>query len=456
MSEHSAGIQPTQPGTPGVVSARTAPVDATIPFVGRVWHAYRDLLGAMTDIHRQCGDVAWTRAGGLRVLVLFGPEAAGLAFTNPDDAFSNRQGWRLFLDHVFPGAILGLDGPEHRLQRRILQAAFTTPALRDYVRSMVPTMAIAMDQLGTRRRVHAYRAIKQLTLDVAASTFLGVGATAPTDKLNRAFVDAVEASVAVIRVNLWPTLYYRGLRGRRRIEAHLRALLPEKRAQHTSDLFGHLCTARSDEGESFSDDEIIHHMNFLMMAAHDTSTSTISNALYCLAREPQWQERLRRTSLSMPDNLDYDQLQQLDELGWVLQEVLRMHPPLPIMPRVVVKEVVHGGYRIESGTLVGIPVLHTHHDPTLWTEPHRFDPERFASGREEHRRHKYAWTPFGGGAHTCIGQRFGLLETKAALHLMLRRYRWSIPAGYRMPYQHVPIARPTDGLPLYLEPLPSA
>jgi cytochrome P450 len=53
----------------------------------------------------------------------------------------------------------------------------------------------------------------------------------------------------------------------------------------------------------------------------------------------------------------------------------------------------------------------------------------------------------------CIGQRFGLLEVKAALHLMLRRYRWSVPADYRMPYQHVPIARPTDGLPLRLERL---
>lgn len=447
-------VAPTgSPASANVRPIQQAPVDTTLPVIGRVWHGYRDLLGAMTEVQQRHGDVAWSMAGGLRFLLLYGPDAAGLAFTNPGDAFSNRQGWRLFLDHVFPGAILGMDGSQHRLQRRIMQAAFTTPALRDYVDRMVPTMAKAIESLGHTPQIQAYAAIKRLTLDVAASTFMGVDSDVRTQRLNQAFVDAVEASVAIVRINAWPTRYHRGLRGRRLIETHLRSMLADKRAHQTPDLFSQMCSATSEQGETFTDDEIIHHMNFLMMAAHDTSTSTISTTLYCLARNPEWQERLRAAALALPDYLSYDQLNDLEELSWVIHEVLRKHPPLPVMPRVVVKDIDHAGYRLTPGTLVAVPVLHTHHDPAWWTDPHGFDPERFAPGREEHRRHKYLWAPFGGGAHMCIGQRFGLLEVKAALHLMLRRYRWSVPADYRMPYQHVPIARPTDGLPLRLERL---
>ena len=104
-----------------------------------------------------------------------------------------------------------------------------------------------------------------------------------------------------------------------------------------------------------------------------------------------------------------------------------------------------------DGTPVGISPIHTHHMPALWTRPQQFDPERFSPERAEHRRHAYAYLPFGGGAHLCIGQHFADMEVKAVMHQVLRRWRWSVPAGYRMPYQLVPIAKPRDGLPIMLE-----
>jgi cytochrome P450 len=91
--------------------------------------------------------------------------------------------------------------------------------------------------------------------------------------------------------------------------------------------------------------------------------------------------------------------------------------------------------------------------PSLWTHPHDFDPERFSPERAEHRRHAYAYLPFGGGAHLCIGQHFADMEVKAVMHQVLRRFRFSVREGYRMPYQLVPIAKPRDGLPIVLKTL---
>ena len=112
-----------------------------------------------------------------------------------------------------------------------------------------------------------------------------------------------------------------------------------------------------------------------------------------------------------------------------------------------------GGARIPSGSLVGIAPVHTHHLPSLWSSPYRFDPERFSPSRAEHKRHRFAWVPFGGGAHLCIGQHFAGLEIKTTLHQMLRRFRWSVPDRYVLPYARVPIGMPRDGLALRIERL---
>jgi len=81
------------------------------------------------------------------------------------------------------------------------------------------------------------------------------------------------------------------------------------------------------------------------------------------------------------------------------------------------------------------------------------NPERFSPARQEDKRHAVAWSPFGGGAHICIGQHFATLQVKAVMHQLLLKYRWSVLPGYTMPYQWVPIAKPRDGLPVQLERL---
>jgi cytochrome P450 len=195
-------------------------------------------------------------------------------------------------------------------------------------------------------------------------------------------------------------------------------------------------------------------MIFLMMAAHDTTTSTLSSLLYELARHPEWQARVREECRAgAGETAGYDELGRLATLAMVVNETLRLHPPLSTIPRLASQDFEFGGYRVPSGSMVAIYPLHTHHMAEWWSEPYRFDPERFAPGRAEHERHPYAFIPFGGGAHMCIGYRFAELQIKAILYQLVRRYRWSTPAGYVMPEQQAPIAKPRDGLPITLERL---
>ncbi|MCA9524601.1 MAG: cytochrome P450 [Myxococcales bacterium] len=436
---------------------RGIPRDDGPPIVGHALWAFWDLLAALRRIEAQ-GPVVWTRAVGIEILALLGADALEFGFRNRDDALSSQKDWAHFIDHVFPGAIMTMDGAKHRQHRRIMQAAFTSDSLRAYLAQMTPAIARGLDGwLGRRRRdrlFFAYPALKRLTLGIAAATFMGLDDPSQSTRLDRAFVDAVQASIAVLRLDLWPTTYWRGLRGREFLRQRFAEQLAAKRRTASDDLFSRLSRAESESGERFSDEEVVNHMIFLMMAAHDTSTSALTTILYLLAKHPRCQERLREQSGRFDrDELDADELNQLELHDRVLREALRLYPPLAVMPRMTQRATSFAGYLIPPGTLIGLAPLLVHHSPRLFSAPDEFDPDRFAPDRAEDQRHKYAWAPFGGGAHRCIGERFAAIEIKAVLHQLLRRYRWSVPSFYRMPYQLMPIARPLDGLPLQLRRL---
>ena len=428
-----------------------------LPFLGPVVRFARDITGTLIEFKQKYGPVFQVNFLGQQAVLLLGPDAVEFVLQDRDGNFSAREGWKFYIDRVFPGAIMAMDGADHLRQRRIMQGAFSKDAMQGYLAGMQPTIGRGLAQLGARSRQADFRFfpyIKQLTLDVATSTFAGMEPGADADALNGAFIDTVEASLAWVRWAVPGGKMWRGVHSRRRLEAAYSAALPAKRATETSDLFSRLCHTRSEDGAVFTDSEIINHMIFVMMAAHDTSTSTLTTMTYLLAKHPEWQERLRQKALAYgSDELRFEDLEAQEELNWVIRETLRLYPPLTSIPRKTVREVSFGGYRIPADTLVGVYPVYNHRMPELWRNPEAFEPDRFGPERKEDKSHRYAWTPFGGGAHTCIGQHFGMMEIRVIMHRMLRRYRWSLPAGYSMPTQLVPIIKPTDGLPIRVEAL---
>jgi cytochrome P450 len=304
---------------------------------------------------------------------------------------------------------------------------------------------------GTRLR--AFDAFKALTLDIAASIFVGVDLGRESRRMNEAFEAMVAAAMPGLRIP-FVGRHHRGIVGRRYLLELLRGMLDKKRGDAGTDLFSRLCRARSETGEFFSDAEVLDHMVFLMMAAHDTTTSTLTSLTFELAAHPDWQERIREESVALGDpHPDLDALDRLESLSFAMQETLRRYPPLPVIPRTTLCDFEWQGYRIPAGTMVVVSPIHTHYMPEWWDAPERFDPERFAPGRAEHERHTHSWIPFGGGTHMCIGRRFAEAQVRLVAHQLVLRYRWSVPAGYQMPVQQAPISKPVDGLPIDLEPI---
>ena len=433
--------------------------DSGLPILGHLIETFRGGPDYILEQYRKHGPIFYSQSPALSAVMALGPDATQAVFTNRNKDFSQRA-WDPIIGPFFDGGLMLLDFDEHLFHRRIMQEAFTRTRLSGYVPHVdsVATRVLANDWVSDDPRFLFYPAIKELTLDIASEVFMGH--PAGTDRelvttINQAFTTTTRAGNAIVRKPVPPLSWWRGIKARDTLERYFKSRIDEKRRSESTDMFSVLCHSRDEDGGTFTDDQIVSHMIFLMMAAHDTSTSTMTTMAYHLAANPEWQDRLREESQRIGDGpLDIESLEKLETYDLVVNESLRMMTPLPFNFRQTVRDTELLGFFIPADTAVVTWPSINHRLPELWTDPEKFDPERFSEPRNEHKRHRYAFAPFGGGAHKCIGMVFGQLEIKTVMHRLLTRYRLELPqAGYTPRYDFGGMPVPLDGMPIGLRPL---
>lgn len=421
------------------------------PVIGNTLKLLADPDGFGLELYRKYGPVFRNRAFGGIVVSMFGPDANELVLFDRAKNFSSEQGWGPILNLLFPRGLMLMDFDQHRADRKTLGVAFKPEPMRGYAGGIHDVLSRQLP--AWQGEMLFYPAIKQLTLDIAAESFLGIPLGPEADRLNKAFVDSVAASIGVIRRPLPFTAMKRGVDGRQAVIDYLRPQIEERRRNpNRTDMFSQFCRATQEDGSFLSDDSILDHMNFLLMAAHDTITSSVTSFIYYLAKHPEWQERLREEALSIAPAgapLSMEQLDQFTLTEMAFKEALRMMPPVPALPRRAVKDFEFGGYRIPAGTNISVNTSFVHRMAEIWPEPFRFDPMRFTA-EAVRGRHKYAWIPFGGGAHMCLGLHFAYMQMKIFTHHLLTTRRVEVADGYAPKWQAWPIPKPVDGLRVHL------
>jgi cytochrome P450 len=386
------------------------------PLVGHSVRFLRDAHGLMDEHRERYGDVFRVRVAGRPSVVFLTPQATREIYLDPGRALSSEGGWASSIGVLFRRGLMLRDFEDHHAHRRVMQQAFSRTAMAGYVGTV---HAVVRRELGglPDGPVDMYQLMKRLTLAIAAEVFVGDPLGQRTERVNRAFVAAVRASITPLRADLPGTVYGRGIRGRRELERYFGGLVAERRrAGPRPDLLTRLSQATTESGESLPADEVVDHMIFLMLAAHDTTTSALAVLLWQLARHPEQQQRVaefgdRPVGLSNHGDLPV--------LGRALQEAMRLAPPVPFSPRVATRDVVIDGVPLPAGTAVGAASMTLHRHPRWWTEPDAFDPDRFAPERAEHKQHSHLYVPFGGGAHLCIGNHFAEVVVKAVVVRLL-------------------------------------
>ena len=430
------------------------PGENGLPFFGNTFKMLKDPFGFTQRMVATYGSVYRNNAFGGPSVIMLGPDANELVLFDRDKIFSSEQGWGPVLNLLFPRGLMLMDFEHHRADRKVMSVAFKPEPMRHYAEQLNAGIAARVSEWAGKE-LRFYDAVKALSLDLAATSFLGVPLGAEADRINKAFVDEVQASIAPIRSPLPGTAMRKGVKARAYLIDLFEREIPARRTGTGEDFFSIFCRAVGDDGQPLGAAAIADHMNFLMMAAHDTITSSATSLIMLLARHQDWQERLREEVASLglnKDEVPHGKLDQLVLTEYAFKEALRLMPPVPTIPRRALKDFSFGGYDIPAGTFVGVNPAYTHHMAEHWPDPETFDPMRF-SPEASRGRHRFAWVPFGGGAHMCIGLHFATMQIRILVAHLLQRYRIEIAPGSGDAWQVFPIPRPRDGLPVTFKPL---
>jgi cytochrome P450 len=282
--------------------------------------------------------------------------------------------------------------------------------------------------------------------------FLGGPLRDREEAISRAFTDTVRAGTALLRLDIPGGRWHAGLRGRRLLEHLLHEEVPIKRASTSNDLFAALSQIGGAHSGRFTDDDVVNHLIFLLMAAHETCSIALASMCYQLARHLDWQEHLREEVLTRTSaELNFSDLDCLPTIDLVMKESLRLLPPVHVLVRRAIMDTAVLGHYLPTGTVVHVSPWFNHRMHELWADADRFDPRRFSAGRPGARAQQYSWAPYGGGEHKCIGMTFATMQVKAAMFHILRRFKWSVAPDYEMPINTRALPVPADGLPVSLE-----
>ena len=398
------------------------------------------------------GRLSKLRLGNEYGAMIVGAENFKIILTDSNQRFSTRNGYLNQLGRFYEGGLLLRDFDNHKAHRRLLQQAFKFSTMRDYVARLSHLLSEAVEHWPTHQHFSFHDAIKPLLLDVGSEIFLGLHPTSEEARtLGNAFLAIGGGLGSVFPWDLPGTRIRAGLRGRAVLHEFIASRVAQRRVGDGNDMFTLLARATLEDGEVFTDEEVVQHVAFLLFAAHDTTTSLLSHAMLYLGAEPHYQHQLRQAyGNHQSGELTWEIIDGLPFIQTVLDETLRMHPPVPLLTRRTTTAVTLEGILLPAGTLLYMPSYYNQYDPTYWRDPQRFDPSRFDAPRLEHKQHSFCWHPFGGGAHKCIGMHFAYLLSKLFLFELLNRFDVALPTGYRPTLDWVPIPKPADGPPVRL------
>ncbi|MCU4741965.1 cytochrome P450 [Natronoglomus mannanivorans] len=418
MAMHSSRERPTPPGPDGV------------PLLGNTHELARDTLGFYERVTAEYGDVVGISVGGDEGAIVTHPEYVERILVRDDDRYVKGGLIEDQLGDTFGNGMFMAAGEQWRTQRQVAQPAFYRERILEYGETVVDHAAdVGWPHASV---VDLTDELSALTLSVLTDALFGFDADAD-EAVVREAASAIGAkldpSAPTAFLPTWvPTP--RNLRFtrhisqlRERVDSRIADRRRQDPDQRGDDLLS-LLVAATANGE-LDDQTLRDDMITFLFAGHETTSLGLTYALFLLATHPDEQRRLQAEldATIDGDRPTIDDLPALEFTDCVIDEALRLYPPVFTFFREPVEDVELGGYRLPAGTTISVPQWIVHRDERWWESPETFDPDRWTDDRDSERP-EYAFYPFGGGPRHCIGMRLARLELRLALATLCSTYRF--------------------------------
>jgi len=414
-----------------------------LPLIGDTLNFLRDSQFAKKR-HQQYGNIFKTSIFGQPTVFMCGQEANLFVLSHENQYFV--VSWPPSTKALLGPLSLALQtGADHQNRRKLLYQAFQPRALAGYIEAMEDITQRYLEKWAQMSEFAWYPELRNYTFDVACKLLVGIdsGSEMPLGHYFEIFSDGLFS----IPLDFPFTRFGRAKTGRKLLLAELAKIIRDRQQgiPGGNDALGLLISARDDEGNSLSVEELKDQVLLLLFAGHETLTSAIASFCLLVAQHPDVMAKVRAEQQQFPptEPLTLEQLKQMTYLEQVLREVLRLVPPVGGGFRTVINACEFGGYEIPKGWSVLYEINQTHQDAAVYPEPDRFNPDRFNSERSAK---PFSYVPFGGGLRECLGKEFARLEMKLFAARMIRECEWELLPNQDLNLIRVPTPHPRDGL----------
>ncbi len=402
------------------------------PLLGHLAQFQKDPVSTLHRGWRDHGEIFRLRLGPRDLVLFVGPEAHDFYFRASDDELDAKAVYQ-FTVPIFGRGVAYDVAPEIMSEQLgFLFPALGAPSMRRFVRLMLKETSDFADGLGEEGEIDLPSAMNRLTVNIASHCLLG---REVREQVDEGFADAyhdLQKGINTLGFFLprLPTAAHRSRdRARRRVAALFGEIMAERRRTEAApeDFMQALMHARYKDGRGLSDDEITGILLTVLFAGQHTSAVLATWTGLELMAAPTYVARLRdeiEEVYAQGEELSLASLKRQTVMENAVRECERLHPPLILLVRKVLKPLRFGDYDVPAGALAMVSPAVSHRLPDVFADPERFHPDRFAPPASEDRQHRYALIGFGGGKHLCMGKHFAIAQLKAIWTVLLDRFDW--------------------------------
>lgn len=419
-----------------------------------------DSFRALCDWQRDYGDLVGFKIGAQQFYLFSHPKLIEEALIKQSDVFvklydpQKPKGLELVLGQ----GLVTSKGELWQKQRRLMQPLFQ----RKNLNALLPQFAMAGEQmlerwrqLGTSAEVNLSDEMMRLTLEVITQTMFGTSVLDKVDQIAPALdtvlrfaAKSLMSPIAIPLVIPTPSnvAFKKAMAF---LDGIIFGIIEERRGKPSGngDLLDMLLDARDElTGEPMSPKQMRDEVITIFSAGHETTSNLLTWTLYLLAKHPTVIDKLRQeiAEAARDNRLEFDDLPNLNYTKAVLNESLRIRPPVGVMMRKISRDTEIHGYELKAGNLAIFSIYNVHHHPSLWAEPEQFNPERFVTAESR----RFSFMPFGAGERICIGNHFAMLESQLLLAMMIQSYDFELVGQAEPEIEMIISVRPKGGLPM--------
>lgn len=383
------------------------------------------VLAALEVFHVELGDVFQIPLPGFNPVMVVGPEANRFVLVDQRDDLR----WRAEEDPVtrlLRHGVLVEDGDAHDRLRRQMNPALHRRMLESYVEAIWNSTDAVIDGWDAAKPPDMLGEMRRIALLALMKTLFHIEFAPELDHLWHAILRTLRY-ISPGPWIIWRDVPRPGYRAAlRQLDDYLHQIIALRRrsGDYPGDLLGLLIASGMPDGL------IRDQLLTLIIAGHDTSTALLAWALYLVSSHADVQMRVQAEIAGVlgAQPPGFAQLGELGYLDQVINETLRLYPPIHLGSRIAASDLDFQGYPIRAGQRVLYSIYLTHRDPRYWNDPATFDPDRF-SPEQGRQRLPYTFLPFGGGARNCIGAAFAQVEAKVVLARILQKYALTFAGG---------------------------